>query len=123
MMWRVYDLVTTLGGGTTYATFILALQALTTANFNVTAFTGTITAVSANGRSVNLGAGGVSSSPEDYGACVGCLRDLYVSVRAVLISSGVAVPTDAQIFTEMMDRPELQSIVEVGASYAGLRYG
>ena len=103
MMYRVYDLTTSLTGtATTYATLLIAIQAITAANFSVST-TGQITMTSANGRTVEFGSSG-GATPVDFAESAGDLRDLYVDSKAALITSGIAAPTDAQIFTEMMDR-------------------
>jgi hypothetical protein len=103
LMYRVYDLTTSLTAtATTYATLIVALQAIGASNFSVST-TGQVVATSANGRSVQFGNLG-GASPTDFAESAGDLRDLYVQSRADLVTSGIASPTDAQIFTEMMDR-------------------
>ena len=116
-LYRVFDLTTTLtAAATTYATLIAALQALTAANFSVTA-SGTIVSTSANGHSVTFSQATASgSNPQDYSQFAAAARDLYTSARSALISAGIAAPTDLQVWTEMMDRPELQRITELGPS-------
>lgn len=119
-LWRIYDLTTTLTAtATTYATLLAAVQAVGAANFTITS-TGTITAVAGNGKSVTLGAAASGATPVDYAEAAAALRDLYQDSRAAIISSGIASPTDAQIFTEMKFR--LQPVTELAPSnFAALR--
>jgi len=106
------------GGGTTYATLILALQARAFLLADLVG-AGAVASTSAGDRSTSFSSSDHGNTPEDMAQLGGEMLDLYDVSRAALVTSGISSPTDAQIFTEMMDR--LVAIRELTSSYTGLR--
>ena len=88
---------------TTYATLLLVLTAEATAKLAAISG-GLIAGTSADGHSVQFSSPGDSLSADDWAQTASLLLDLYDACLAILISSGVPSPTDAQIYAEMMSR-------------------
>jgi hypothetical protein len=101
-----------------YATLLESIQALAFASV-AGVRVGTISATAANGHSVQFASLKDASNPEDYAALGGEMLDLYDASNAALIASGVAAPTDAQLYTEMLDR--LQAVTSFTSDYTNLR--
>lgn len=77
-----------------------------------------LTAATANGQSVSfaLPASSAGMTPQDITRIVATLMDLYEEALAAL----PADPTDAQVFTAMMNR--LRAVRSVAMEFGGLRY-
>lgn len=106
LMFLIYDQTTTLtGAATTYATLLIALQAMTSGSgsFAVTA-NGQLVSVSGNGHSATFSQSSDGATPADFSENAGFLRKLYVESKAALISAGTPAPTDLQIWDEMYFR-------------------
>jgi hypothetical protein len=103
----------------TYETLILAIKTQQAA-WNAGTRSGEISATSGNGHSVQLSTSARSITPQDLAAFGGELRDSYEASNAALIAAGVAAPTDAQRYAEMLDR--MQPITSLRGDYSGLRY-
>ena len=101
-----------------YSTLLSAIQALAFAGVS-SVRAGTISATSGNGHSVQFAGAKDASNAEDYAALGGEMLDIYDASNAALIASGVATPTDAQIYTEMLDR--LQTVTSFSGDYTGIR--
>lgn len=115
-MYRIFDDTTTLTPtATTYATLFLALQTLTAVGIALTNTGGEVSRTGAADRYVEFFAPSESgTSSADIIELIGELRLLYDESVTVLISSGIAVPTDLQIWNEMKMR--LGPVQEFGPS-------
>jgi hypothetical protein len=103
---------------TTYATLLLALT--TEAGLKLDAVSaGLVAGTSANGHSVQFSTPDKNLSAEDWAETASALLDLYDTVSAVLISSGITSPTDAQIYAEMIFR--LQNVGKIATDFTQLR--
>lgn len=77
--------------------------------------TGTISRTFGNGFGAEyFPASEYQAGPEAYAGIAGEFRDLYELSKTVLINSGIASPSDLQIWQEMMSR--LTPVRELGPS-------
>lgn len=100
----------------TYATLVLSLTAAANASIDAVKG-GTLSNVSGNGHSIAWVTGGSSPDASDFAEGISRLIDLYDSSRADLVTSGVASPTDAQIYAEMKYR--LVPVREITKDFSG----
>lgn len=100
----------------TYATLVLSLTAAANAALDAVKG-GTLSNVSGNGHSIAWATGGSSADASDFAEGISRLLELYDSSRADLVTSGVASPTDAQIYAEMKDR--LVPVREITKDFSG----
>jgi hypothetical protein len=103
----------------TYETLLLAIKTQQAA-WNAGTRSGEISATSGNGHSVQLFTGDRSITPQDLAGFGGELRDSYDACNAALIAAGVAAPTDAQRYAEMLDR--MQAVRSYRGDYSGARF-
>jgi hypothetical protein len=104
---------------TTYATLSAGLLAEAQAKLAAVSG-GAIQMTSANGATVQFfGAEGTQATPQDWAQGGSRLLDLYDEVLEVLVNSGVASPTDAQVYTEMAWR--LTPARRAQTNFAGIR--
>lgn len=101
-----------------YVTLLSALKAELQTRLDAVSG-GTIVSTGANGHTTTLGPSDRNLNPEDWAETISELLDLYDRSSSVLVSSGIASPTDAQIYAEMMNR--LQTVREVRADFTGIR--
>ena len=102
----------------TYATLLIALNADAVTKL-AAIDSGTVSMTSGDGHTVQFASPMDTFSPEDAAEQISELMDLYDGSKSALISSGIASPTDLQIYTEMLDR--IQAVHEFAANYIGLR--
>lgn len=101
-----------------YATLLVAIKTKRN-EWNAAIKSGTPASISANGHALGLRTDKDSLSPEDLAGFGGELRDLYDTASAAVVASGIASPTDAQIYAEMIDR--LQPVTSFTSDYSTLR--
>lgn len=76
---------------------------------------GSIKSTAGNGKSVEFfGPGDTGLSPTELGSLTGEMLRLYTMSRSALVTSGVAVPTDLEVYNEMLSR--LDPVTELGPS-------
>lgn len=81
---------------------------------------GAVRSSSGNGHAVEFfGANEGAVSLSDSASLYSELLDIYDQARAALISSGIATPSDSQIYEEMMDR--LRNVTVECADFSGIR--
>lgn len=110
---RQYAL-TTAGGGSTFATLELALQAEAFKRLDAVGG-GLVASTSARDRSVAFSNSNHGATTQDFAELGGEMLDLYETVYASLGGT----PTDAAILAEMLYR--LRPITETTNDYSGLR--
>lgn len=87
----------------TYASLQAGLLAQATAK-QANVASGLIANTAANGHATSFSTAEQGMNAEDWVTSGSYLLDLYDKCSAVLISSGIAAPTDAQIYAEMLFR-------------------
>lgn len=83
---------------------------------------GAVRSTAGNGHTVEFfGANEGAVSLADAAALFSQLLDLYDQARAALVSAGIATPTDAQIYAEMIDR--LRDVSTEYSDFSDVREG
>lgn len=96
-------------------TLLAQLEAQADSAVTALSASGAIKSTAGNGKAVEFfGPGDTGISSTELGTLTGEMLRLYDLSRAALVSSGVASPTDAQIYEEMKFR--LEPVTELGPS-------
>lgn len=97
------------------ATFLGRLESEADDAVTALSASGSIKSTSGNNKSVEFfGPGDTGLSSTELGNLTGEMLRLYSLSRSALVSSGVASPTDAEIYAEMLYR--LDPVTEIGPS-------
>ena len=104
-LWLIHDKTTSLGGGSTYATLIIALKAISASVDSVTSSGGEVSRTGAADRFVEFFAPSESgTSQQDLHEFAGWLRDEYEDSTEALVNAGIPTPSDQEIWDEMKSR-------------------